>query len=117
MNDEFVKSGLISEIHLSDIQSDVFIFVVKYGKFHVDDLAVQVKISSKQLLDICHELKLLGGFIELGEKTFEALHPRFASVNMYRNVCEKEGIPFGRNKIVDNIGITLESVYYDARTK
>ena len=51
------------------------------------------------------------------ETEFEAMHPRFTAVNMYRKMCEREHIEFKRNKIVDNIGVILEQAYDDARTK
>ena len=48
---------------------------------------------------------------------YEAMHPRFTAVNMYRRMCERENIDFKKNFVVDNIGIALEDVYDDARTK
>ena len=48
---------------------------------------------------------------------FEALHPRFAAVNMYRRRCERMGVRPGRNRAVDGIGAALERPYDDARTK
>ena len=45
------------------------------------------------------------------------MHPRFTAVNMYRRMCERENIDFKKNLVVDNIGIALEEVYDDARTK
>ena len=53
----------------------------------------------------------------MSEKEFEAMHPRFTAVNMYRRMCEREKIAFKRNKIVDNIGVILERSYDYARTK
>ncbi len=29
----------------------------------------------------------LGAFIDISETEFEAMHPRFTAVNMYRKVC------------------------------
>ena len=42
------------------------------------------------------------------ETEFEAMHPRFTAVNMYRKMCEREHIEFKRNKIVDSIGVVLD---------
>ena len=53
----------------------------------------------------------------ISETEFEAMHPRFTAVNMYRKMCEREHIEFKRNKIVDSIGVVLEQPYDDARTK
>jgi hypothetical protein len=48
---------------------------------------------------------------------FEAMHPRFTAVNMYRKMCEREQKPFKKNLVIDNIGVALEVSYDDARTK
>ena len=48
---------------------------------------------------------------------FEAMHPRFTAVNMYRKMCTREEIEFKKNLTVDNIGVVLEKPYDDARTK
>ena len=48
---------------------------------------------------------------------YEAMHPRFTAVNMYRRMCERENIDFKKNSVVDNIGIALEEPYDDVRTK
>ena len=45
------------------------------------------------------------------------MHPRFTAVNMYRKMCEREKIEFKKNLTVDNIGVSLEKPYDDARTK
>ena len=31
----------------------------------------------------------LGAFIDISETEFEAMHPRFTAVNMYRKMCER----------------------------
>jgi hypothetical protein len=53
----------------------------------------------------------------MSETEFEAMHPRFTAVNMYRKMCTRENIEFKKNLIVDNIGIALETHYERARTK
>ena len=58
-----------------------------------------------------------GAFIDISPTEFEAMHPRFTAVNMYRKMCERQNIEFKQNKIVDNIGVILEKPYDDARTK
>ncbi|MEK6867004.1 MAG: hypothetical protein AABX46_06115, partial [Thermoproteota archaeon] len=68
-------------------------------------------------LNTAKALMTLGAFIDISATEFEAMHPRFTAVNMYRKLCERENIEFKRNKIVDNIGVILEKSYDDARTK
>ena len=53
----------------------------------------------------------------MSETEFEAMHPRFTTVNMYRKMCERKNIDFKKNTIVDNLGVVLEEQYDDARTK
>ena len=70
----------------------------------------QASVGSKNLMD-------LGAFIDMPDEEFEAMHPRFTAVNMYRKMCTREKIEFKKNLIVDNIGVILEKPYDDARTK
>lgn len=55
--------------------------------------------------------------IDMPNDRVEALHPRFAAVNMYRRYCQREGIKFTQNKNVDSIGVELEKPYERVRTK
>ena len=59
----------------------------------------------------------IGAFIDMPNDEFEAMHPRFTAVNMYRKMCEREKIEFKKNLVVDNNGVVLEKPYDDARTK
>jgi len=84
---------------------------------------IVVKISNKLRISIDEsyligkQLIELGSLIEISENEFEAMHPRFTAVNMYRKMCEREKVEFKRNVTVDNIGVVLERPYDDARTK
>ena len=80
-------------------------------------IAEKLKISTDDALNTAKALMTLGAFIDISATEFEAMHPRFTAVNMYRKLCERENIEFKRNKIVDNIGVILEKSYDDARTK
>ena len=77
----------------------------------------KLNVSKDLALKTANELMALGAFIDISETEFEAMHPRFTAVNMYRRLCEKENIEFKQNKIVDSIGVVLEKPYDDARTK
>jgi hypothetical protein len=95
----------------------VFLLVTCYGKMPANVIAEKLKISLDTAAKAAKELMTLGAFIDISENEFEAMHPRFTAVNMYRRRCERENIEFKRNKIVDNIGVFLEKPYEDARTK
>ena len=117
MNYEKIKTDLISEIRLTKNQAEVFLLVTLKGKMAADQIAKLLEITIEDALEISHKLVELGGFIDMPETEFEAMHPRFTAVNMYRRMCERENIDFKKNLVVDNIAIALEEPYDDARTK
>ena len=80
-------------------------------------ISEKLHISTSEAESTSRELMSLGAFIDITKTEFEAMHPRFTAVNMYRKFCERENIEFKRNKLVDNIGVILEKPYDDARTK
>ncbi len=117
MDTKQIEEKLISEIKLTSLQAKTFLLITCYGKMNYSLIAEKLGIPEDMALRTAKELINLGAFIDYSEKDFEAMHPRFTAVNMYRRMCERENIEFGRNKIVDNIGVILEKPYDDARTK
>jgi len=112
-----IENDLVSEIHLEPIQAKIYLLVTCYGKMSSEIISDKLKISSNIAKKASRDLMALGAFIDISATEFEAMHPRFTAVNMYRKMCERENIEFKRNKIVDNIGVILEKPYDDARTK
>jgi len=112
-----IENDLVSEIRLEPIQAKVYLLVTCYGKMSSTKIAEKLKISLEHAQKSAKELITLGAFIDYSETEFEAMHPRFTAVNMYRKMCERENIEFKQNKIVDNMGVILEKPYDDARTK
>jgi hypothetical protein len=112
-----VESDLISEVKLSPIQAKIFLLVTTKGKMTDEQIAAGLAISRDEALSGAKSLIDLGGFIDLSDTEFEAMHPRFTAVNMYRKMCIREGITFKKNLVVDNIGVVLERHYDSARTK
>ena len=117
LNYSQIEKILISEIKLTEIQAKIFLLVVTKGKMSSKQISENLKISSNDALDNSKNLMDLGAFIDMPNDEFEAMHPRFTAVNMYRKMCEREKIEFKKNLTVDNIGISLEKPYDDARTK
>ena len=117
LNYSQIEKILISEIKLTVIQAKIFLLVVSKGKMSSKQISENLKISSSDALDNSKNLMDLGAFIDMPNDEFEAMHPRFTAVNMYRKMCEREKIEFKKNLTVDNIGISLEKPYDDARTK
>ncbi|KAF6249072.1 hypothetical protein HX860_04815 [Marine Group I thaumarchaeote] len=112
-----IENDLVSEIKLDLIQAKVYLLVTCYGKMSSIKIAEKLKISLNDAQKAAKELITLGAFIDFSETEFEAMHPRFTAVNMYRKMCEQENIKFKQNKIIDNMGVILEKPYDDARTK
>ena len=112
-----IEKTLISEIKLTDIQAKIFLLIVTRGKMSAKQISENLKISSSDASDNSKNLMDLGAFIDMPNDEFEAMHPRFTAVNMYRKMCEREKIEFKKNLTVDNIGVSLEKPYDDARTK
>ena len=112
-----IEENLVSEIKLTNIQAKIFLLVVTNGKMTGKQIAQKLKIPFNNALDNSKDLMSLGAFIDMPNDEFEAMHPRFTAVNMYRKMCEREKIEFKKNLMVDNIGVVLEKPYDDARTK
>jgi len=112
-----IEHDLISEIRLDSIHAKVYLLVTCNGKMTVEAISKKLDIPLDQTRKVTKDLMTFGAFIDISETEFEAMHPRFTAVNMYRKMCERENIVFKRNKTVDNIGVILEKPYDDARTK
>jgi predicted transcriptional regulator len=117
VNIDTVEENIVSELRLTPIQTRVYILVVKKGKMSAKEIAQNLGISEDEAHQAATSLIQNGGFIDITKTEFESMHPRFAVVNMYRRMCERENIPFKKNLVVDNISIVLEKPYDDARTK
>ncbi len=112
-----IENDLISEINLDPIQAKVYLLITCNGKMSPETIAKNLKISIEDAKKSSLDLMNLGALIDISSTEFEAMHPRFTAVNMYKKMCERKNIEFKRNKIVDNIGAVLEKLYDDARTK
>jgi len=117
MDSSKIENDLIHEIKLEPIQAKVYLLVTCYGKMSSSTIAEKLKISFDDAQKASVDLLSLGAFIDFSETEFEAMHPRFTVVNMYRRMCGRENIEFKQNKTVDGIGVLLEKPYDDARTK
>jgi hypothetical protein len=117
LNLEKIEQDLINEVKLSPIEAKVFLLVTTTGKMNASQIATKLKIDPTDALETAKKIVNLGGFIDMSATEFEAMHPRFTAVNMYRKMCMRENIGFKKNLLVDNIGVALEFHYDRARTK
>jgi len=112
-----IINTLVSEIKLTEVQAKIFLHIVIHGKMNTTQISNDLNISLDDAVANCKKLVELGGFIDMPNDEFEAMHPRFTAVNMYRKMCEREQKEFKKNLDIDNIGVALEVSYDDARTK
>ncbi len=117
MNTSDIEKTLVDEIGLGPLEARIFLLITLEGKMSVDDIASRLDVAPGLASEACRGLVGLGGLIDMSPTEFEAMHPRFTAVNMYRRMCERKNVEFGRNKIVDGLGAMLERRYDDARTK
>lgn len=112
-----MEDDLINEVKLTKLEAKMFLLITTSGKMTADKIAASLGISNDDALATAKRLVELGGFIDISTTEFEAMHPRFTAVNMYRKMCLRENIAFKKNLVVDNIGVALEKEYDRARTK
>ena len=112
---DHIERDLISEIHLEPIQAKAYLLINTRGMMSASEIAENMGIEIAEAQKAASDLVEKGALIDISEK-FEAMHPRFTAVNMYRRMCEQKNIKFKQNKTVDNIGVVLEPLYDDART-
>jgi sugar-specific transcriptional regulator TrmB len=111
-----IENDLVNEVRLSQTEAKVFLLVTTKGKMSADKISQELGISQEESLAAAKKLVERGGFIDISPTEFEAMHPRFTAVNMYRKMCQRENIEFKKNLTVDNIGVALEDHYDRART-
>ena len=112
-----ITKTLVSEIKLTEIQAKIFLHIVINGRMKTSQISNDLHILLDEATQNSKKLVELGGFIDMPNDEFEAMHPRFTAVNMYRKMCEREQKEFKKNLTIDNIGVALEVSYDDARTK
>ena len=117
MNLSEITKTLVSEIKLTENQAKIFLHIVIHGRMNTTQISNDLHISFNDATQNSKKLVELGGFIDMPNDEFEAMHPRFTAVNMYRKMCEREQKEFKKNLDIDNIGVALEVSYDDARTK
>lgn len=117
LNISKLEDDLISEIKLEPLQAKAYLLINCHGQMSSKAIATRLHITAEAASKVAQELMQMGALIDMPDDEFEAMHPRFTAVNMYRKYCERNNVEFKRNKTVDNIGAILEIPYEDARTK
>ena len=107
----------MSELKLSNEESQTFLFIVKGGRKHIEKIAELLKLSEEEASSVANSLVEKGMIINISQGEYESLHPKFAISNCYRRRCQEDNIPFKKNLLIDNIGTVLERPFEYARTK
>ena len=113
---ENIKDALISKINLSDIEAQIFLYLI------INDKTSPQEISDELRLPLKKTTQLLNGLIEKGlildlSGMYQTFHPKFSIVNAYRLHCQKIGIEFKKNVQIDSLASSLERMHESARTK
>ena len=112
-----VLDVLTNEIGLTATQAHLYLAITTQGRMDCPAMAESLSISADEACAAAESLVNLGALIEYNDTEYEAMHPRFTMVNMYRRASGARGVPTGRNQNVDNAGAALEEPYYAARER
>lgn len=120
MDGDAIRRVLVEEIGLTGEQAAAFVAVTAGGRMTAPQIAEAAGIpdgggEKGGAAAVAESLVAAGAFIDMPGGAYEAMHPRFTAVNMYRRACERSGRPFGRNNAVDMVGAALEDAYDAAR--
>ena len=89
MNLSQIIKTLVSEIKLTEIQAKIFLHVVINGKMNTSKISNDLKISLEDATQNSKKLVELGGFIDMPNDEFEAMHPRFTALKATKTTVEK----------------------------
>ncbi len=110
-----IRQVLISEVGLDPQEAGLYLLITVEGPMPAGKISERMGLPEAECIRLCERMVQLGAFIAMSATEFEAMHPRFTAVNMYRRMCMQKGLKFGRNKAVDGIGVVLERHYDSAR--
>jgi len=111
-----IKGELISKINLSDMEAQIFLYLITNGKTPLTKISISLNLSLEKTADLLNSLIEKGLLLELSGE-YQTFHPKFSIINAYRLQCQKTGIAFKRNVQIDNLATSLERLHESARTK
>ena len=111
-----IKGELISKINLSDIEAQIFLYLITNGKTPLTKISISLNLSLEKTADLLNSLIEKGLLLELSGE-YQTFHPKFSIINAYRLQCQKTGIVFKKNVQIDNLATSLERLHESARTK
>jgi hypothetical protein len=111
-----IKDALISKINLSDLEAQIFLFLVFNGKTPLSKVSDAINLEIDKTGELLNNLIEKGLLLELSGE-YQTFHPKFSIINAYRLHCQKIGIEFKKNIQIDNLARSLERIQESARTK
>ena len=111
-----IKDELISKINLSEMEAQIFLFLIYNGKTPLTILSNALNISIEKTSDLLNGMIEKGLILELSGE-YQTFHPKFSIINAYRLLCLRKGIQFKKNIQIDNLASSLERIHESARTK
>lgn len=113
---ENIKDSLISKINLSDLEAQIFLYLIKNAKTPLEKISDDLNFPLNETGDLLNGLVEKGLILELSGM-YQTFHPKFSVINAYRRRCLKMGIAFKKNVEVDSLASSIERMYESARTK
>lgn len=113
---ENIKDSLMSKINLSDIEAQIFLYLIKNDKTSLEKISNDLNLSLKEAGQLLEDLVEKGLILELSGM-YQTFHPKFSIINAYRRHCMKMGIEFKKNVQVDSLASSIERMHESARTK
>jgi predicted ArsR family transcriptional regulator len=106
----------MSKINLSDIEAQIFLYLIKNGKTSLEKISNDLNLSLKEARQLLEDVVEKGLILELSGM-YQTFHPKFSIINAYRRHCMKMGIEFKKNVQVDSLASSIERIHESARTK
>ena len=113
---ENIKDALISKINLSDIEAEIFLYLIINDRTPIQGISDYLRLPIQRTTQLLYGLIEKGLILELSGK-YQTFHPKFSIVNAYRLHCQKTGIEFKKNVQIDSLASSLEKMHESARTK
>lgn len=111
-----IKAELISKINLSDMEAQIFLYLITNGKTPLTKISIDLNLTLEKTADFLNSLIEKGLLLELSGE-YQTFHPKFSIINAYRLQCQRKGIAFKKNVQIDNLATSLERLHESARTK
>lgn len=113
---ENIKDSLISKINLSELEAQIFLYLIKNDRTPLEGISSNLNLPLKKAEELLNGLIEKGMILELSGM-YQTFHPKFSIINAYRRHCLEIGIEFKKNIQIDSLASSIERMHESARTK